>query len=108
MATRDIYLKLEPVHGYSTVEPMAGPPRKYRRDCMRNARHEDASIPATEVEARRLNALIYREYPDPGYLIPKTDKIVLANPLVFECAFIHATERGGVVSRRAGEQATRG
>ncbi|MFL5936215.1 MAG: galactose oxidase-like domain-containing protein [Gaiellaceae bacterium] len=81
MATRDVYLKIEPIYGYSTVEPdmMAGPPRKYRRDCMRNAGHEDTSIPATEVDARRLNALIYREYLDPGYLIPKTDKIVLAD-----------------------------
>ena len=54
MATRDVYLKIEPIYGYSTVEPdmMAGPPRKYRRDCMRNAGHEDTSIPATEVEAR--------------------------------------------------------
>ena len=58
MVVRDIYLKIEPVYGYSTVEPddMAGPPPHYRRDCMRNAGHEDTTIPQTEIDARRLNA----------------------------------------------------
>ena len=31
-----------------------------------------------EVNARRLTALIYREYLDPGYLVPP-DKIVIAD-----------------------------
>jgi FtsP/CotA-like multicopper oxidase with cupredoxin domain len=81
VAVRDIYLKIEQLPGYSPVEPdgMAGPPRRYRRDCMRNAGHEDTNIPSAEVEARRLNAVIYREYLDASYLIPKTDKLVLAD-----------------------------
>ncbi len=63
MAIRDIYLKIEQIQDYSPVEPetMVGPPRHYRRDCMRNPGHEDAKIPDTEVEARRLTALVYRE-----------------------------------------------
>jgi plastocyanin len=81
MPTRDIYLKIEQIPDYSPVEPemMVGPPRHYRRDCMRNAGHEDANIPAAEVEARRLTALVYREYLDAGYLIPKPDKLILAD-----------------------------
>jgi hypothetical protein len=35
---------------------------------IRNIYHEDGTIPLSEVDARRLNALIYREYLDPGYL----------------------------------------
>jgi copper chaperone CopZ len=46
---------------------------------MRNLGHEDGTIPLSEVDARRLDALIYREYLDPGYLIPKPDKLVLAD-----------------------------
>ena len=81
MADRDIYLKIEQVPDYSPVEPetMVGPLRHYRRDCMRNVGHEDGTIPAAEVESRRITALVYREYLDPGYLIPKPDKLILAD-----------------------------
>jgi plastocyanin len=81
MPTRDIYLKIEQIFGYSTVEPelKVAPPKHYRRDCMRNPGHEDTIIPAAEVEARRLTALVYREYLDPGYLVPKPDKLVAAD-----------------------------
>ena len=81
MPTRNIYLKIEQVFNYSTVEPelKVMPPHQYRRDCMRNPGHDDTVIPAAEVEARRLNALVYREYLDPGYLIPKPDKLVPAD-----------------------------
>jgi hypothetical protein len=66
MATRDIYLQIEPIYEYTPVEPdpMASPPLQYRRDCMRNPGHEDGTIPASEVDARRLTALVYREYLD--------------------------------------------
>lgn len=81
MATRDIYLKIETIPGYSPVEPdsHASPPIKYRRDCMRNMGHEDGTIPDDEVAARRLTALIYREYLDPKYLFPKPDKLIAAD-----------------------------
>ena len=81
MATRDIYLKIERIFGYSTVDPelKVMPPKQYRRDCMRNPGHESTVIPPAEVEARRLTALVYREYLDPGYLVPKPDKLVAAD-----------------------------
>jgi plastocyanin len=81
VALRDIYLKIEPVLDYSPVRPdeHVSPPIVYMRDCMRNPGHEDGTIPADEVNARRLTALIYREYLDAGYLIPKPDKIVVAD-----------------------------
>jgi plastocyanin len=81
MATRDIYLKIETIPDYSPVEPddHVSPPIQYRRDCMRNMGHEDGTIPDDEVAARRLTALIYREYLDPGYLVPKPDKLIAAD-----------------------------
>jgi plastocyanin len=81
MAVRHIYLKIEPLFSYSTVEPefKVMPPKEYRRDCMRNPGHESTIIPPAEVEARRLTALVYREYLDPGYLVPKPDKLVAAD-----------------------------
>lgn len=81
MAVRDIYLKIEAIRGYSPVEPddHVSPPIEYRRDCMRNMNHEDGTIPGDEVDARRLTALIYREYLDPQYLVPKPDKLVAAD-----------------------------
>src|SRR2546430_6470154 len=81
MAVRHIYLKIERIFSYSTVEPelKVMPPKQYRRDCMRNPGHESTVIPPAEVEARRLTALVYREYLDPGYLVPKPDKLVAAD-----------------------------
>src|SRR5438876_4864856 len=80
---------------------MAAPPRKYRRDCMRNPGHADTAIPDSEVEARRLGALVHREYLDPGYLIPKPDKIVLAD--VNEPMY-HRRVPGTVVYARPGDR----
>ena len=77
MVVRDIYLRIEEILGYSPVEP--SPHGNYRRDCMRNTGHEDGTIPLSEVNARRFNALVYREYLDPDYLIPKPDKIVFTD-----------------------------
>src|ERR687898_1449022 len=89
MAVRDVYLKIQQLNGYSPVEPAdhVTPPVKYRRDCMRGPGHEDGTIPADEVNARRLNALIYREYLDPQYLVPKPDKLVVAD--INEPPFTH-------------------
>ena len=87
MAIRNIYLKIEQIAEYSPVEPSGHAAANYRRDCMRNPGHEDGTIPLSEVDARRLDALIYREYLDPGYLIPKPDKLVLAD--VNEPVFAH-------------------
>ncbi len=88
MAIRDIFLRIETIPGYSPVEPddHVSPPIRYRRDCMRNPGHEDGTIPDDEVTARRLTALIYREYLDPNYLVPKPNKLVVAD--VNEPAFI--------------------
>jgi hypothetical protein len=81
MSLRNIYLKIESIGDYSPVDPdpHVTPPREYRRDCMRNMGHEDCTIPNDEVNARRLTALIYREYLDANYFVPKPDKLVLAD-----------------------------
>jgi FtsP/CotA-like multicopper oxidase with cupredoxin domain len=81
MPTRHIYLKIEEIVSYNPVnpEPKPTPPRQYKRDCMRNPGHDDGTIPDSEVAARAVSALIYREYLDPTYAIPKPDKIVLAD-----------------------------
>jgi plastocyanin len=81
MPIRDVYLKIEPISDYSPVEPeqKVMPPKLYRRDCMRNPGHEDTTIPQPEVDARRLTALVYREYLDAHYLVPKPDKLVAAD-----------------------------
>ena len=73
MPVRNIYRKIESIPGYSPVEPddHVTPPVQYRRDCMRTPGHEDGRIPDDEVDARRLTALIYLEYLDPRYLVPK-------------------------------------
>jgi plastocyanin len=68
---------------------------------MRNPGHEDGSIPLAEVNARRLTALIYREYLDPGYLIPKPDKLVLAD--INEPIYTHRVP-GTVIYTKPGER----
>jgi plastocyanin len=101
MAVRDIYLKIEPIPDYSPVEPDPHAAIPYRRDCMRTPGHENAMIPIAEVNARKLTALVYREYLDANYLIPKPDKIVLAD--VNEPAFHHRIP-GTVVWARPGDR----
>jgi plastocyanin len=78
---RHIYLKIEQIASYNPVnpEPKPAPPRLYQRDCGRNHGHDDGTIPPTEVAARAVPALIYREYLDSAYQIPKPDKIVAAD-----------------------------
>src|ERR1044072_2073146 len=81
MTVRNIYLKIETIPDYSPVAPDedVSPPIVYERDCMRNAGHEDGTIPLDEVNARRLTALVYREYLDPGFFAPKPDRLILAD-----------------------------
>src|SRR5712692_2083810 len=102
MAQQVIYIKTEKISDYSTVEPDShvSNPIQYRRDCMRNAGNEDGTIPADEVAARRLTALIYREYLDPQYLIPKPDKLIAAD--INEPAFPRRVP-GTVIYARPGD-----
>lgn len=81
MADRHVYLKIEQIASYNPVnpEPKPAPPRAYQRDCGRNPGHDDGTIPLSEVSARALSALIYREYLDSAYLFPKPDKLVIAD-----------------------------
>ncbi|MEH2574713.1 galactose oxidase-like domain-containing protein [Bradyrhizobium sp. AZCC 1708] len=46
---------------------------------MRNPTHEDTHIPHAEVEQRKLDAVVYREYLDPAFTIPNTDPIAPAD-----------------------------
>ena len=86
---RHIYLKIERIEGYSPVKPQekVAPPVQYGRDCMRNEGHENALIPQSEIDARSLTAIVYREYLDSGYLIPKPDKLIQAD--INEPAYNH-------------------
>ena len=77
---RHVYLKIERF-GYNPVKPMeeeAGG-ASYGRDCMRNKGHENGFIPQPEIDARALDAIVYREYLDSAYLIPKPDKLIRAD-----------------------------
>ncbi len=67
MRRRDVYLKIEKLPGYSPVAPEPEEHMLYERDCMRGEGHEDGRIPPAETEQRRLDAVVYREYLDPGY-----------------------------------------
>jgi hypothetical protein len=77
MAIRNVYLKIERIFDYSPVRPdeHVTPPIQYGRDCMRNMGHEDGLIPDDEINARRVTALIYREYLDASYFVPKPHKL---------------------------------
>jgi len=78
---RHIYLKIERIDDYSPVRPQAkvAPPITYGRDCMRFEGHETGVIPEAEIQARSLTAIVYREYLDAAYLVPKPDKLILAD-----------------------------
>lgn len=78
---RHVYLKIERIENYSPVKPQEKtvPPIQYGRDCMRGDGHENGLIPQTEIDARSLTAVVYREYLDAGYLIPKSDKLIAAD-----------------------------
>src|SRR5687767_7392279 len=76
---RDVYLKIERLPGYSPVAPAEEEHARYGRDCSRMHGHEDGMVPGTEIDQRRLDALVYREYLDPAYTTPKLDPIVAAD-----------------------------
>lgn len=76
---RDIYLKVEKIPGYSPLAPDDAEHHKHRRDCMRNPTHEDTHIPHAEVEKRKFDAVVYREYLDPSFTIPNTAPIAPAD-----------------------------
>ena len=79
MNTRHIYLKIEPLHDYSPVAPDDAEHHKHRIDCMRMKDHEDGKIPPTEIDRRRLGALVYREYLDEKFTVLKTDPLIAAD-----------------------------
>jgi FtsP/CotA-like multicopper oxidase with cupredoxin domain len=101
MSIHHVFLRIEEIADYSPVEPSSHAAANYRRDCMRNTGHEDATIPVSEVNARRLTALIYREYLDPDYLVPKPDKLVPSD--VNEPIFTHRVP-GTVIYTKPGER----
>jgi plastocyanin len=78
---RHIYLKIERIEDYSPVQPQdkVVPPVQYGRDCMRFHGHENGLIPQAEIDARSLTAVVYREYLDSGYLVPKPNKLIEAD-----------------------------
>ena len=75
---RDVFLRIEPLAGYSPLAPLLCA-RRYGRDCQRNQGHELGRIPADEILEARIDALVYREYLDPDYLTPKTAPLVLSD-----------------------------
>lgn len=103
-ACRQIYLRIETIDEYSPVEPQVEKvmaPVKYRRDCIRNPGHENGTIPDKEVTARTITALVYREYEDANYLIPRTDKLINAD--VNEPIY-HRRVPGAVIYAHPGEK----
>ena len=79
MKTKHIYLKIEPLHNYTPVAPDDAEHHKHRIDCMRTMGHEDGKIPPAEIDRRRLEGLVYREYLDADYTILKTDPLIAAD-----------------------------
>ena len=72
---RDIFLKIEPLNGYSPLAPITCA-RQYGRDCMFGEGHENGRVSPQEIFAASLDALVFREYLDPDYTIPNTKKII--------------------------------
>lgn len=75
---RDIFLKIEALPSYSPIAPIAIA-RRYGWDYMLNQGHEYGRVPADEILDSTINALVYREYLDPQFTVPATDKIVEAD-----------------------------
>jgi FtsP/CotA-like multicopper oxidase with cupredoxin domain len=74
-----IYLKIEPLRDYTPVAPDDAEHHKHRIDCMRTMDHEDGKIPPAEIDRRRLEGLVYREYLDADYTVLKTDPLIAAD-----------------------------
>ena len=66
---RDIFLKIEYVKDYSPYAPILCS-RHYGRDCMFNPGHESGRLSPREIMGASLDALVFREYLDPGYSKP--------------------------------------
>src|SRR5438874_6639997 len=75
---RDIFLKIEPLPGYSPLAPVICA-RHYGRDCMFNEGHELGRVTPDEINAASLDVLVYREYLDPDYTQPKRAKLIAAD-----------------------------
>jgi FtsP/CotA-like multicopper oxidase with cupredoxin domain len=75
LVRRDIFLKIEPLYGYSPLAPIMCS-RKYGRDCMYNSGHEYGRVAPEEIFSTTLDALVYREYLDPAYRQPNKAKII--------------------------------
>lgn len=77
MADRYVYLKIVVIPGYSPVNPPNNGDRIYKRDCMQNPGHDNGVITDNEVNARKIDALVYREYYDKTYQMAKIERIIL-------------------------------
>src|SRR5512134_1358910 len=97
---RDIFLQIEPVADYSPLAPLLCA-RRYGRDCQFNEGHELGRIPADEILAARVDALVYREYLDPDYTTPNTSPLVPSDSI--EPPW-HRRVPGAVIWTRPGEQ----
>lgn len=78
MAARDVYLRIEPLAAYSPLAPVLCS-RRWGRDCMRMPGHELGRVPPTEIFAATIDAVVYRQYRDPGYQHPVTDALIPAD-----------------------------
>lgn len=72
---RDVYLRIEPLNGYSPLAPLICA-RHYGRDCLLTPGHETGRVSPSEIFEASLDALVYREYLDPDYSIPNKAKLV--------------------------------
>ena len=75
---RDLFLKIEPLNSYSPLAPIVCS-RHYGRDCMFNPGHESGRTPPDEILGASLDALVYREYLDPNFHFPNTNKLINAD-----------------------------
>ena len=75
---RDIFLKIEPVTGYSPLSPDPCA-RRWGRDEMFNMGHELGRVQASEIVATTLDALVYHEYFDSHHTKPNTAKLIEAD-----------------------------
>lgn len=98
---RHVYLKIERIPAYSPVDPDPDAHGLYRRDCFRGPGHGDGTVPDAEVNQRKLDAVVYREYLDASYSLPKTTKLVVAD--LTEPAW-YARVPGTVIYTRPGQR----
>ena len=75
---RDIFLRIEPLGGYSPLAPVACS-RRWGRDAMFGVGHELGRVQPGEIATTTLDALVYREYLDAHYTVPNTAKLVEAD-----------------------------